>query len=275
VTSARGFHAPPVSVVIPWCDRPELADTVRANRDRLPPHTEWIVVNGGGDRSVARAAVGDLHVTLAHLPMRRFAKGPCQNVGVALATSSLVLLLDADIVLEPAAWSEMAALVDDDHAVTLARIVDPHVRDARRLAPPRSSTTEVELDGRTVRVETSVVDPVAGERSAPGNVVLTRRRFEQVGGVYGGVVDANFLDIDLLIRLDLAGCRRVEAGRGVHVDPHPEPAGAGRHGRDARNAAHCLDRLRGGARLGTAAHDRRTWLPLAGIERSGDPGTPA
>lgn len=268
----RGLEPPSVTVVIPWCDRPELAHTLRANRDRLPPDTEWVVVNGGGDRSAARAAVRDLDVTLVHLPMRRFAKGPCQNVGVALATASLVLLLDADIVLEPAAWSEMAALVHDDRAVTLGRIVDPHVLDPQSRAAPRSSTTEVEIDGRTVQVETSVVDPIAGERSAPGNVLLTRRRFEEVGGVYGGGVDANFLDIDLLIRLDLVGCRRVEAGRGLHVDPHPEPAGDGRRARDARNAARCLTRLQGGARLGTATHDRRTWLPLAGIERSGHPG---
>jgi hypothetical protein len=258
-----------VSVVIPWCDRPELADTVPANRDRLPPDTEWIVVNGGGDRSTARAAVEGVDATLLHLPMRRFAKAPCQNVGVAFTLAPLVLLLDADIVLEPEAWCEMESLVDDRTAVTLRRIVDPSVRDERSSAPERVSTTEVVVEGRTVRVETSVIAARAGERSAPGNVLVTRHRFDEVGGMYGGLVDANFLDIDFLIRLELAGCHRAEAGRGVHIDPNPEPPGGDRQARDARNAAHCLERLQRGARLGTSALDQRTWLPRALIERTG------
>lgn len=241
---------------------------MHANLDRLPADAEWIVVNGGGRRDMVRNALRDLPVSIVHLPMRRFAKGATQNVGAGLARSPLLLLLDADIVLEPDAWREMASLIDDRTVVTLGRITDPHVRDERSTAPP-VSVTQVVVDGQTVRIETSVVDVAASERNAPGNVLLRRRRFDEVDGFYGSLVDANFLDIDLLIRLELAGCRRAEAGRGIHVDPHPPVPDDQRRARDARNAAYCLERLQRGERQGTAARDRRSWLPLAVIE--GDP----
>ena len=124
---------PSLSVVVPWRDRPEFADTLAANRQVLPADTQWIVANGGGDKAAVEAMVAGVGATVVHLPLRRWTKGPVQNVGASFAESDRLLLLDCDIEFDRDGWSVMANALEVDTVVTLAKVFDESERSGAML----------------------------------------------------------------------------------------------------------------------------------------------
>lgn len=95
----RPSATPVLSVIIPWCDRPEIAATLAHNRAQLSRSgREVIVVSCGGEPG----ELGRLLEPLAwpgprsvHVPTPAFNKGIALNLGVWAARAATLFLLDA------------------------------------------------------------------------------------------------------------------------------------------------------------------------------------
>lgn len=260
---------PSLSVVVPWRDRPEFAETIERNAAILPKDTQWIVVNGGGDREMLASLVGGRLATVVHLPMRRWAKGPVQNVGVSFADAERLLLLDCDIAFSNHGWEAMQVAFGPGRFVTLERVFDTGV-GRRATLDPIVNDLEVEVSGRRIATNRSRYWPAEGARSGPGVVLLSRADFCAVGGFVGVLPSGlGFVDVDLLIRLIASGKQRVEAGTADHIDPHPTTGSDARRSGDGRNFATCLRRYEAGMLMGTYAQDTRKWLALASVQQPG------
>ncbi len=256
---------PSLSVVVPWRDRPEFAQTLAANCEVLPAETQWIVVNGGGDKAALEAMVAGHRATIVHLPLRRWSKGPVQNVGVSFADSERLLLLDCDILFEADGWSEMGGALAPRTVVTMAKVFD----DSLVISPgatPIVNQTELTIQGREIVMNRSRYWPAEGARNGPGVALLHTEDFRRVDGLVGSLPRGlGFLDVDLLIRLDVAGVERREAGFGRHIDRDATARSPERVSGDNTNFGACLARYQAGQFRGTYEADQRRWLPLATV----------
>ena len=132
----------------------------------LPADTQWIVANGGGDKAAVEAMVAGVGATVVHLPLRRWTKGPVQNVGASFAESDRLLLLDCDIEFDRDGWSVMANALEVDTVVTLAKVFDESL-GVTPGAPRIDNQTEVTVAGRDLVVSRSRYWPAEGARSGP------------------------------------------------------------------------------------------------------------
>lgn len=256
---------PSLSVVVPWRDRPEFAQTLAANCEVLPADTQWIVVNGGGDKAALEVMVAGHRTTVVHLPLRRWTKGPVQNVGASFAQSKRLLLLDCDIVLEAEGWLEMQAALESRTVVTMAKVFDDSL-EIRPDAVAIVNQTELTIQGREIVMNRSRYWPAEGARNGPGVALLHTDDFRRVDGFVGSLPRGlGFLDVDLLIRLDVAGVERREAGFGRHIDRDPTSRSPQRVSGDSTNFGTCLARYEAGQFRGTYDADQRKWIPLATV----------
>ena len=256
---------PPLSVVVPWRDRPEFEETLAANCKVLPTETQWIVVNGGGDKATLDAMVVGFSVTVVHLPLLRWSKGPVQNVGASFAESERLLLLDCDIVFDATGWSQMRAALQPRTVVTMAKVFDDSL-DITPDADPVVNQMELTIQDREVVMNRSRYWPAEGARSGPGVALVHTEDFRRVGGLVGSLPRGlGFLDVDLLIRLDVAGVKRSEAGFGRHIDGAATTRSPARVSGDGTNFDVCMARYQAGQFHGTSTADQRKWLPLATV----------
>lgn len=256
--------------MIPWSNRPEIAETVRRNAPLLAAAgAEAVVVDCGGDSGRLTAVLGDAPrpgLRRVEVPSPVFNKGLALNLGVSAARSDRLFLLDADIVLQEDLLPRAIALLDRPGFVTVDRVLES-------VAPPpadRPGLREVghvlELTGsrnRKIRLETNRVRFRDGSRSGPGLVLFARRDFLAVDGMNSDLAGWGWEDLDLLVRLQLAlRLRRRPCGSVVHLSHGDEvrsfdgPAPAAN---EQRNYAMCLFNYGLGHYLGTYTDDVATW----------------
>jgi hypothetical protein len=256
---------PSLTVVVPWRDRPEFAQTLAANCEVLPPDTQWIVVNGGGDKAALEAMVAGHRITVVHLPLRRWAKGPVQNVGASFADSKRLFLLDCDIIVEADGWSEMQSALEAHTVVTMAKVFDDSL-DIFPDADEVVNQVELTIQSRQIVMNRSRYWPAEGARNGPGVALLHTHDFRRAGGLVGSLPRGlGFLDVDLLIRLDISGVTRREAGFGRHIDLDATTRSSARVSGDRTNYGVCLARYHAGQFHGTYDADQRRWMPLATV----------
>lgn len=260
----------PLSVVVPWRDRREIAETLERNQAAFAAAgAEVIVVACGGDVGWLARCLLDGPLDQRSLVVldgaERFNKALALNLGVHHARRDGLLLLDADVVVEPDTLPLMLdRLQRGRQFVTVAEVVesDTDVPDPPDgLASLAWSIEITDREGRSVRVETNRVDLTRGTRSAPGLVLVARTDYVGVGGMHSGLEGWGWEDVDLLVRLGLAGgCRRAQAGRVRHLS-HPDSARAGdaRHHSEAANRDRALANYARGDYRGTYDHDCTTW----------------
>src|SRR5215471_13126016 len=102
--SAPQHTAPAISVIISWCNRPEVARTLAANAPVLKSAgAEIVLVNCAGDHATAKRLItesGARKLQCMHLPMAEFNKCAALNLGVSISRAPILAFLDADIHLD-------------------------------------------------------------------------------------------------------------------------------------------------------------------------------
>ncbi len=255
-------------MVIPWRDRPELVEALRASRDRLAG-AEVIVASCGGDPGALEALLAELRwpqLRAVRVESPRFNKCLALNRGAAAARGEALFLLDADVVVGPRFLRVARPLLDRRAFVSVARVSESDPVQAwpeSRLRTYRSVTELVTADGRRARLVTNERDIHSGCRSGPGLVLLRRADFLAIGGMQSALEGWGWEDIDLAARLQLGlGLRWLRRGSAIHLSHGDERRALGGESRafsEGRNLQRSLQRYAAGQWQGSLASDRARW----------------
>lgn len=242
-----------LSVIVPWRDRPELADTLASNAAAFSAvGAEVIVVNCGGTRELLAGRLsapegGSLR--WADISAPEFNKGRALNLGASLSDRRALFLLDADILIEPETMVQAESALDEESFVTIAEVIES--RSAGLGKPPPSAvesvTHIVEFAGGTGeahRIVTNRLHLGLGTRAGPGLTLVSRASFLAVGGMNSDLTGWGWDDLDLIARLQMSlGLRRREVGRVTHMSHGDEVrtlSGETRAASESRNFMQCL-----------------------------------
>ncbi len=273
----------PLSILIPWRDRPELEETLRRNLPRYErAEAQVVVVNCGGDGDmaagiIARAGSGRTRqVDLAAPFNRSFAL----NLGIHFAASPKVFAMDADIVLEQRTLDDALAALGDRTFVTIHTIREsdpsPPSWSTGLTAPPeivtvrRNLFTTVEwADGTETTIEDFRLDTMDRSRCAAGLILARKADFEAVGGYRSDLDGWGWEDNDMMIRLiRVAGLERREAGAAIHLthgDAVRDLKGREKNNSTEANFQRVCGRYIRGELEGTYRADVRAWAARARV----------
>lgn len=265
-----GKQAPELSIVIPWCDRPEIGTTLRENRPVFASAgVEVLVVNCGGDTARLRQALDGLlfeGLRCVEVAPPRFNKSLALNLGVFAAAAPRLFFLDADVVLKEDFLAQARGILDNECFVTVDRVYESARAGMKREGRLTELVHSITLAGPgdlRAQVETNRVRFDDGSRSAPGLVMLSREDFLRVGGMNSDLEGWGWEDLDLLVRLQFV--LRLEhrrAGAAVHLTHGDEARSFSAESRVANeqlNFAMCLENYRLGHFYGTYGDDVATW----------------
>ncbi|ADO74399.1 galactosyltransferase-related protein [Stigmatella aurantiaca] len=260
---------PPLSIIIPWCRRPELDVTLRRNRRFFTAHPfEVLVVNCGGSvRTFRKLLRAHRFPGLRGLEMRdtSFNKSLALNAGASAARANCFLFLDADVVLRGDFLEGALAKLGTKHFVTVDRLFESHpaARRRSRLRELAYLMRFVDRKGRAAQVETQRVNLSDGSHGGPGLVMLRRKHFEEVNGMNSNLRGWGWEDMDLLVRLQLAlGLSQRRHGEAVHLthgDDQRDLGGIHKKASELLNLFRCLENYREGYYWGTRDADVETW----------------
>jgi glycosyl transferase family 7 (putative galactosyltransferase) len=262
---------PALSVIIPWCDRPEIDTTLRHNHPAFAAYDiEVVIVNCGGQVEPLRTVLGGQSlpaVRWVELPAVHFNKSLALNIGAFAARAERLFFLDTDILLQNDFLPEALQFLDRSSFVTIDRVYESRMRPRSDVHPYlREIAYSIELvdhRGRSVRVETNRVRLPDGSRSGPGLVLLARTHFLYVDGMNAELKGWGWEDLDLLARLQLSlGLRQRRVGAVTHLT-HDSALrtvdGSTDTGTEQTNLATCLANYSLGHYGGTYRQDIATW----------------
>jgi hypothetical protein len=261
---------PPLSIVIPWSNRPELGLTLKRNRRFFTAHAyEVLAVNCGGDPAMFRELLAGARfpgLRGVELPGTPFNKSLALNVGASEALADQLFFLDTDLVLQSDFLEDARGLLGRKHFVTVDRVfeaVPPKERRDSRLREMAYAVHFVDDQGREAHVETNRVHLGDGSRSGPGMVLLRRKHFEAVNGMNSDLSGWGWEDLDLLVRLQLElGLTQRRHGDVLHLthgDDRRDLGGQSRAQSEHLNLARCLESYHQGHYWGTRVDDATTW----------------
>jgi hypothetical protein len=216
-----------LSLIIPWCNREVLRQTLLANLPALEASRCTVVlVNCGGDPDtlVTQIPASLKRVVLVNV-RRPFNKCLSINIGLAIAGTTLVSVMDADIVFSLDYLEEIAnALSGRRCYTTAARVqeseVTPLTRDANRILDlRRQNYLHFRFrDGKAIKLCTHEAEPLTGARSGPGLLTAQRADLKAVGGFNSELSHWGWEDQDIQLRLMYTlGLERREVGTVQHL----------------------------------------------------------
>ena len=261
---------PRLSVIVPWCDRAELEQTLAGNAEIFARHgVEVVVVRCAGDESWLRAALERVpaSVTWVDVPADGFNKALALNLGVHAARGESVFFLDCDVLLREDFLPRALETLDQGHFVTVERVYESAALKSAEAQPAEAQPSAlrglahavglVGEDGHTVWVETNRVHFADGSRSGPGLILLRREHFEAVDGMNSDLVGWGWEDLDLVARLRLSGVASPRSlGSVVHLTHgDAQRAGSSTAHTERDNFAVCLANYRLGYHRGTYGDD--------------------
>jgi len=268
---------PRLSVIIPWCDRAEIEETLASNAALLARHdVEVVVVQCAGDEAWLAEALTRVPgpVTWVDVPADGFNKALALNLGVHAATGDSVFFLDCDVLLREDFLSEALDALDQGCFVTIDRVYESAAgpsesSEPSALAGLANAVGLVIEDGRTVWVETNRVHFHDGSRSGPGLILLRREHFIAVDGMNSDLVGWGWEDLDLVARLQLSGVApRRALGSVVHLTHGDAKRAGDSTGETERdNFSVCLANYRLGYHRGTYDDDVQTCADAIEIHR--------
>jgi glycosyltransferase involved in cell wall biosynthesis len=256
-----------LSIIIPWRNRPELARTLRQNREAFDAlRAEVLVINSGGDFESLESLVRDSEVTrlrLIDLAQDTFNKCLAQNIGAAVSRGRRLMLLDADIMVTPTLLTGMVERTDDTTFVTIEWVADSNATPRPTgLATTRQSIQLVWADGRELAFEFFSLRRSDGARGGPGLICVLKEHFAAIHGMNARLTSWGWEDMDLIIRLQAKlGLRRAQFGDAVHLahdDDIRNLHGGTRDASNLRNMALCYQNYERGYFLGTLGRDIET-----------------
>jgi predicted glycosyltransferase involved in capsule biosynthesis len=239
-----------VSIVIPWCKRPEIARSLPKNADWLAKtQAEVLIVSSACDVSSLRELIAPVTypgIRLLHIEgVEHFNKPECLNIGAAFSRTDWVMTLDADIVLsDDFLETGLKAIADQKRFATVKEVAEmgPEIRllpsDPHGAIVQRIITTQVvHENGHTASIEYGV--DKHGTRSGVGLVLVKREHFIAVQGLNSGLRGWGYEDFDFQIRLQLGhGLERISLGQAQHLSHPPALSAAVSHSRNISLAWH-------------------------------------
>jgi hypothetical protein len=269
------------SVLIPWCNRDELAVTLRDNAAWLRLHScEVLVINCGGEpkalkQHLAKAEVQPLRYV--EIPRHRFNKALGLNIGIYLSRGHYIFVLDADISLQSDLLGEVRDTLTASTFVTVASVYESHPQPtfvSSQLGPSFVSgfitsivhTASIELsftDGTSIRHRTSSRNARDGSRAGPGLLIARRKDLVEIDGYNSELEHWGWEDDDVQVRLQKKlGLHHIEIGKALHLshgDDRRALFGEARGRADVMNFARCCERYSHGDFSGTYADDVASW----------------
>jgi GT2 family glycosyltransferase len=213
VITPRLTHSPPVSIVIPTKDRPDLIgpclDSI-ARRTRYPDY-EVVVVDTGTTDPEALAILREHPVTVVPFT-RSFNFSAAANAGAAAARGEIIVFLNNDTTVISPEWLEHLVFhlaADDVGAVgPLLVYPDGSVQHAGVVLGARGTADHV------MRRFPADCDGYAGSLSCPREVsavtgaclAIRRDVLDRVGG-WNELYATHYQDVDLCLRLGRSGLR--------------------------------------------------------------------
>ena len=118
-------EAKSITVIVPWCRRPELARTLCLNRVWIGKFVANLVIaNCAGDADWLHAnivPIEGMKISVLNIYAKTFNKALSINMGLAFSQTQFVLLLDADVILDDFLQNALS-LCDAKSFVTLERL---------------------------------------------------------------------------------------------------------------------------------------------------------
>ena len=214
------------TVVIPTLNgRALLAEALDALARQTVPHEVIVVDNASTDGTAELLADRFPHVRCVGLP-ENLGFGRAVNAGVAAAETEAIVLVNNDVVCEPQFVERIVAPLAEEGVAMVAGVLLQHDR------PELVDSAGIELDTTLRSWDAHWNLPVAGlgESSDPvgpcgGAAAFRTDAFRSVGG-FDEEFFAYWEDVDLALRLRLAGhrCVRADGARALHK--HGQTLGA-------------------------------------------------
>lgn len=273
----------PMSILIAWHDRMELATTLRQNATHFRASaSEIVVINCGGDAKALKeivATVSDLNIVQVNVPSDKFNKSLALNLGIALAKQDIILTLDCDICICPELLSKGFLCTQEKCFLTFAGLVEP-----RQFPPPKPLRFPAFLrtvvsegsseffweDGTTTKVLMGRLDIRNGTRLGPGMTICKRQDLLDIGGFCSEFDGWGWEDIDLHLRLQRClGLRPVYLNDTViHLTrDETKKTDRSRMASHEANFSLACERYNRANFFGTHASDVDSWLHMCTIIR--------
>ncbi len=214
------------TVVIPTFNaRGLLAETLDGLERQTVAHAVVVVDNASSDGTTELLAERFPRVRIVRLP-ENIGFGRAVNRGVAVAETDVVVLINNDVVCEPEFLERLLEPLHDDSVAMVAGVLLQHDR------PELVDSAGIELD-TTLRSWDAVWNrPASGLERAPepvgpcgGAAAFRTRAFREAGG-FDETFFAYWEDVDLALRLRLAGHRCVRASGARALHKHGQTLGA-------------------------------------------------
>jgi predicted glycosyltransferase involved in capsule biosynthesis len=254
------------SIIIPWANRPELAETLEKNMPEFRQNNaEVIIVNIGGDTMQLKEIIRPFKYPFKTLELPGqllFNKCICLNMGVYAATNNYLFFLDADIILEKEFLSSAARHLTTACFVTLEKVFESKPTNNKiksNLSELAYYVEFTDVNNNKALIETSRLFINEKSRSAPGMVLLTKENFIRVNGMNGDLSGWGWEDNDLLSRLQLTlHLEWKRAGTATHLTHGDEVRifnNSTKKASEAANFSRCLNNYSLGNYAGTYQQD--------------------
>lgn len=265
---------PLISVIIPWCNRAELARSLQKNSHLLRSRQyEVLIVHAGGDFGWLKQLVAAANIDYAYLvdiEGASFNKCLCLNVGVWASGGQSVFFLDCDVLLNEDSMASAANALCSGNFITISKLSEEN--PAQHAQTLYKSAMGIDNSGdpwiQEVRQTWELV--FAGNkkasferwqgthgRSPSGLMLIQKQDYVAVGGSNSKIEGWGFEDIDLQIRLQAQlGITRCSVGTARHLT-HDSPEV--RFESEQRNTNRCFLNYCRGEFLGTYSKDISSW----------------
>jgi glycosyltransferase involved in cell wall biosynthesis len=158
-----------LTTILTWCQRPELAQSLRHNTPFLRTMgSEVIVVNCGGDAEMLKRMLASpdlIETTQIDVPVERFNASRARNIGAHAAKSNVLFFLDSDMLIPGDLRQCIDKCAEQRSYVTFRHVVDQPKKPLPVVKPGnvrkrdgrsrRTKGAEAPRDGRQVRAALS------------------------------------------------------------------------------------------------------------------------
>jgi glycosyltransferase involved in cell wall biosynthesis len=203
-----------LTTIIPWRQRPELAQSLRHNTPLFRAMgSEVVVVNCGGDAEALRRLLASpdlIETTQIDLPVERFNISRARNIGAHVAKAGVLFFLDADVLIPGDLRSYVDLCAEGQSYVMFRRMVD-QPRKKPPIVKREGSLLEALVgewfmtfewsDGRSTRIRTAWLDFGRGSRLGTGQIMVRKQDVVELGGFRSDLVGWGWEDLDFHLRL--------------------------------------------------------------------------
>jgi glycosyltransferase involved in cell wall biosynthesis len=206
------------TTIIPWCQRPELAQSLRHNTPFFRAMgCEVIIVNCGGDAEMLkrmRAAPDLIETTQIDVPAERFNASRARNIGVHAAKADVLFFLDGDVLLPGDVRPHVDTCAEGRSYVTFLHVVNLP-RKTLSVVKPGNPTMKTAIreqfmrfewsDGQSTRLLMSSANYGRGSQLGPGQVMVRKQYVIEIDGFRSDLIGWGWEDLDFQLRLQRAG----------------------------------------------------------------------